>query len=139
MKEIPQTLVRANQWMMVILTLLAIIFQSIWLLVITAIFIYTSLAFGPKANVAFIITKQLTTIDLSKDDTESAVLTRFNQSIAASLITIAIILYIFTNHWLTWVITGMVTVAATVALLGFCVGCFLYYQFKKQSYRLRSK
>ncbi|UCZ55149.1 DUF4395 domain-containing protein [Bacillus shivajii] len=139
MKEIPITLVRANQIMMVILTLASIVTQNIWILILTAIFIYSSLIFGPKANVAFIIAKSITKKDLSTDHTESAVLTRFNQTIAASIITVAIIIYLLTGHWVTWLLVAMVTVAASVALMGFCVGCFLYYQFKKQTYKLKSK
>jgi hypothetical protein len=30
----------------------------------------------------------------------------------------------------------MVALAAGVALAGFCVGCFIYYQLKLQRYRL---
>lgn len=130
------TLVKANQTMMVVLTLLSISFQSVLLVAITLGIIAASLLFGPKANIAFRITKALSKKDLSKDPTESSQLTRFNQSIAASLLTIALLILLINGHWIAWVLVGMVTVAATVAIMGFCVGCFLYFQLKQLRYKL---
>jgi hypothetical protein len=37
------------------------------------------------------------------------------------------------------IISGMVALAAFVALCGFCFGCFLYFQFNMQRYRLFGK
>ncbi|MDG5789689.1 DUF4395 domain-containing protein [Evansella sp. AB-P1] len=139
MKEIPMTLVKGNQLMMATLTLLSIILQSTWLVGITLLLILLSLIFGPKANIAFIVTNALIKKDLGNDATESAVLTRFNQSIAASLLTVALVLLLTSGHWLSWVFVGMVTIAATIAILGFCVGCFLYFQLKQISYKMKTK
>ena len=136
MKEIPVTLVKANQIMLVALTLFAIIFQSTILVGITFVIIASSLIFGPKGNLAFRITKALSKKDFSKDDTEAVVLQRFNQTIAGSLITVALIVLISTGHVVAWLFVGMVTLAASIALMGFCIGCVLYYQFKKLSYKL---
>ncbi|WP_017727655.1 DUF4395 domain-containing protein [Halalkalibacterium ligniniphilum] len=139
MKEIPVTLIKANQTLLVTLTLAAIVFQNVWIVAMTFILTSLSLLFGPKANVAFRLAKLLIKKDLSKDETEAAVLQQFNQRIATSLLGIALIILITTGHWIAWIFVGMVTTAATVALLGFCVGCFLYFQFKKLSYRLKTK
>ncbi|WP_078429953.1 DUF4395 domain-containing protein [Alkalihalobacterium alkalinitrilicum] len=136
MKDIPKSFVRANQYTMVVLTVLSISFQSVALLALTLLFVLLPLFFGPKANIAFAVAKQLNK-DASKDETEAAELQRFNQMIAASLLGIAFILLLVTGHWFGWVLVGMVSVAATVALLGFCVGCFLYFQFKKLKYDLK--
>ncbi|MBW1940726.1 MAG: DUF4395 family protein, partial [Deltaproteobacteria bacterium] len=35
-----------------------------------------------------------------------------------------------------WILSLMVAVAAGIALAGFCVGCFLYFQYKMLRYRL---
>jgi hypothetical protein len=35
-----------------------------------------------------------------------------------------------------WFLALMVAAAASIALAGFCIGCFLYYQFKLQRFRL---
>ncbi|SDY91425.1 protein of unknown function [Evansella caseinilytica] len=139
MSEIPVTLVKANQAMLVILTSASIILQSSILVAVTLMFIGISLVFGPKANLAIFAAKKITKKDLSTEPKESAVLLRFNQSIAAGLLTVALIVLITVKHWSAWIFVGMVTIAATVALMGFCVGCFLFYQWKKWNHKLSSK
>ncbi|MBU9713428.1 DUF4395 domain-containing protein [Bacillus tamaricis] len=136
MKEIPVTLVKANQLMLVILTLLSIFLQNVWIVLGTLVLVAASLLFGPKANLAMRIAK-IFIKDFSKDETEAVVLLRFNQTIAASLLAIATTILFVSGHWIAWVFTGMVSIAAAVALSGFCVGCFMYYQIKRLSYKMR--
>ena len=136
MKDIPIPFVRAQQMTMVILTLLSIGFQSVLLLAVTLIIVGVPLLFGPKFNVVFMLAKQYIK-DYQNKETESAELQRFNQTIAVSLLTIALFTLLVFGHWIGWVFVGMVTVAASVALLGFCVGCFLYFQLKRLNYNLK--
>jgi len=35
-----------------------------------------------------------------------------------------------------WIFSGIVALAAAIALSGFCFGCFLYFQFNLQRYKL---
>lgn len=137
MKEIPKAYVRANQLALVSLTGGAILMQSFLLLFIAFLFVITPLLAGPKANLAFVIAKQVIKRDLSNEETEAAELQRFNQLIAAALLTAATIILLLTEHWIAWVFTGMVTTAASIALMGYCIGCTLYYQLKKISYILK--
>ncbi|WP_078596800.1 DUF4395 domain-containing protein [Evansella clarkii] len=139
MKEVPVTLVRANQTMLVCLTALAILFQAVWIAGLALAAVISSLVFGPKGNIAFRVARAVTKKDLSRDDTEAAVLQRFNQTIAASLLAAGVLVLLITGHWSGWLFIGMVTIAASVALMGFCVGCFLYYQFKKITYEARNR
>ncbi|MFL6560384.1 MAG: DUF4395 family protein [Bacillus sp. (in: firmicutes)] len=46
----------------------------------------------------------------------------------------------FSLGWTTlgYVFTILVAVAAFVAILGFCVGCFIHYQWKQYKYRRRA-
>lgn len=136
MKEIPKSYVRTNQYVMVVLTLFSILIQNVSLLALTLLIVLLPLLFGPKANITFKVAKVLIK-DVSNEETEAAELQRFNQIIAASLLGIALIVLVTTGHWLGWVLVGMVTVAASVALLGFCVGCFMYFQFKKLKYEMK--
>lgn len=139
MKEIPMTLVRANQIMLIGLTLLALGFQSTWLVGISFAIITVSLLFGPKASIAFRIARLVTKKDLAKDETESVQLTRFNQSIAAVLLGSAFLVLIFTENWTAWLLVGMVTGAATAAVFGFCIGCFFYFQINRFSYKWKKR
>ncbi|MFV8826567.1 DUF4395 domain-containing protein [Alkalihalobacterium sp. APHAB7] len=136
MKEIPKSYVRTNQYVMVVLTLFSILLQNVSLLALTLLIVLLPLLFGPKANITFNVAKVLIK-DVSNEETEAAELQRFNQIIAASLLSIALIVLLTTGHWFGWVLVGMVTVAASVALLGFCVGCFMYFQFKKLKYEMK--
>ncbi|MEB1808638.1 MAG: DUF4395 domain-containing protein [Bacillaceae bacterium] len=136
MKEIPKSYVRANQYVMVILTIVSILLQNVSLLALTLLIVILPLLFGPKANITFKVAKMLIK-DVSNEETEAAELQRFNQTIAASLLGISLIVLLTTGHWFGWVLVGMVTVAASVALLGFCVGCFIYFQFKKMKYEMK--
>lgn len=57
-------------------------------------------------------------------------LMRFNNSIAAGLLGAAQLAFALRYPTLGWALAGMVAVAAAVALAGFCMGCYLYYQFR---------
>jgi Domain of unknown function (DUF4395) len=52
------------------------------------------------------------------------------------LLGLAQVAFIFGLPLAGYIFAGMVAVAASIALAGFCVGCFLYYQFKLQRFRL---
>ncbi|WP_245712558.1 DUF4395 domain-containing protein [Anaerobacillus alkalilacustris] len=136
LREIPISYVKTNQIIMVILTLSSIVLQSILLLFIAFLFVITPLVLGQKANLAFYIAKRLFPHNVG-GETEAAVLQKFNQTIGGLLLTLALLIYLWTGSWVAWLLTGMVTLAATVALLGFCVGCFLYFQFKKLKHVLK--
>ncbi len=137
MKEIPISYVRTNQFILVTLTLSAIVLQSGLLLFIAFLFVIMPLLKGPKANIAFILAKRIySNTDRQQTETESAKLQKFNQTIAAALLTVAIVIHFIIGSWVAWIFVAMVTLAATVALLGFCIGCVLYFQFKKLKYKL---
>ncbi|WP_078555685.1 DUF4395 domain-containing protein [Bacillus alkalicellulosilyticus] len=136
MKEIPIYLVKSNQLMMVTLTVSALLLQSWPIVALTLVLVLISLIFGGKANIAFMIAKKLNKKDRSTEETESVELTRFNQTIAAILLAIGLGI-LLAGHWSGWILVAMVTVAATIALLGFCVGCFMYFQLKKMRYQLK--
>jgi hypothetical protein len=66
-------------------------------------------------------------------------LMRFNNTIALVLLGGAQIAFLANLPILGWGLAIMVAIAASIALAGFCVGCFLYYQFKLQRYQLFGK
>jgi hypothetical protein len=62
---------------------------------------------------------------------------RFNQMIASACLLLGMIGY--SLHWmiLALVFTIMVALAAFIAILGFCIGCFILFQWKQYQYRRR--
>ncbi|MCA0174039.1 DUF4395 domain-containing protein [Bacillus sp. RAR_GA_16] len=59
----------------------------------------------------------------------------FNQKIAVSLLTISLIFHLFSIQWLAITAAVLVGLASFIAILGFCVGCFVRFQWKQYQYR----
>jgi hypothetical protein len=62
-------------------------------------------------------------------------LQRFNNSIATLLLGAAQLVFLFQVSLVGWILSALVLTAASIALAGFCIGCFLYYQFNLQRFR----
>lgn len=57
-------------------------------------------------------------------------LMRFNNAIAATMLGLAQVAFVAGLPVAGWALAVMVAVAASVALAGFCLGCFLYTQLR---------
>jgi NhaP-type Na+/H+ or K+/H+ antiporter len=62
---------------------------------------------------------------------------RFNNSIAVIMLAAAQIALLTGADTFGWILAGIVVLAATVALLGFCVGCFIFYRLRLAQFRLK--
>ena len=80
--------------------------------------------------------KRLLAAQNATAEREDRRLMRFNNSIALILLGLAQVAFVLGAPQAGWVLAGLVAVAAAVALAGFCLGCYLYYQFKLYRYRL---
>ena len=58
---------------------------------------------------------------------------RFNNGIAAALLGGAQAAFLVDQPVVGWGLALMVALAATIALAGFCLGCFLYTQLRMNS------
>ena len=139
-KEIPIPLVRANQIMFVIGTILAIVLVNKWIILFLFAVTISSLLFGPRANLAFRITRPILSYRLFYARTESVELQRFNQIIATTCLFLSTFFLFSTEFYLVgWVWAGMVTAAASAAIMGYCVGCLIYFPYKRKVAGLRKK
>jgi len=138
-KEIPIPLVRANQIMLIIGNVLALLTGSYW--IVTALFIITisSLIFGPRANLAFRIVRPILGSRLFYAPSESVELQRFNQLIATTCMALATIILWTTGFWIGWIFCIFVIIAATAAVMGHCIGCLIYFPYKQKVRMLRQK
>jgi hypothetical protein len=136
MKQIPMPLVKANQVVMVLGTLTAILLQSPIVLTMLFFIVLFPFLFGPKGNLVFLIAKPLLRSRLNNAETEAIELQRFNQTIASVMLGIATVIMWTVGHWSGWIVVSMVTIAAMLALSGYCVGCFLYFQLKRWKHSL---
>lgn len=101
-----------------------------------------ALLFGPRGSVIFQVGSRLlhrqVAIAREAGQTDEAVLMRFNNSIAVIMLTLAQIAFLAGQPSVGWLLAALVVVAATVALAGFCVGCFIFFRLRMLQYRVRS-
>ena len=138
MKTIAKPLVSANQWTIVLAVVIALITQSAWILYIPLLANLASLLFRFHP-ILFLIKKFFLRKPMSQYIQEDYEQLRFNQWLAVSFLIIGCI-----SDLLNWTLffnaaTTMVGLAASIALMGFCIGCFMRFQFQQWQYRRKQK
>jgi hypothetical protein len=136
---IPFPIVRLNRAVLLIGITIAIAIQQPVITTVLFLIILGSVVFGRKGSLIFIIGSRLFAKQNKSAATEDPRLMRFNNSIAALLLGGAQIAFLLGSHLTGWILSGFVAVAAAVALGGFCFGCFLFYQFNLQRFKLLGK
>jgi hypothetical protein len=87
---------------------------------------------GVRGNLNMLLASPLLKGRIAGAPTESRELQRFNNSIAVVLLTLSILsFWLRPESWIGYFFASLVAIAAFMAICGFCIGCFLYYQFKR--------
>jgi cation transporter-like permease len=135
---IPLPIVRLNRTLLVVGVIASIALQQP--LITTALFVLVLPAalFGRRGSPVYALGSRLFASRLADAEQEDVRLMRFNNSIAAILLGAAQLAFLFGAPLAGYAFSAMVGTAALVALLGFCLGCFLYFQFKLHKRRLFS-
>jgi Domain of unknown function (DUF4395) len=133
MKSIPKPLVMANQWTIVLSVIIALLAQSAWVLLIPLIANLSSLVTG--FHPILMIVKRFLSKPANQYPQEDYVQLRFNQWLAVGFLSVACLGFLL--NWIIFfnIATVMVGLAALIAILGFCIGCFLRFQYQQWSYR----
>ncbi|MFC4769634.1 DUF4395 domain-containing protein [Effusibacillus consociatus] len=137
MKGIPIPFVRANQWFLVLSVLGVIIFKQYWILVVPFGLGLYSLITG--RNPIFRLIPPFLRKPLSDYRMEDPDQQRFNQWIAVVCLALSLIFFMLGMPGFGFAFAGMVAVAALVAIMGFCVGCFIRFQFVRWKHRRKQK
>ncbi|NMH70236.1 DUF4395 domain-containing protein [Bacillus sp. RO3] len=129
---IPRPLVQMNQWFIVLSVSISWLFQSELFLLIPFVIGLSGLLF--RFNPVMKVGKYFLTKEWSSYPPEDADQQQFNNVIAVICLGSAVMSALF--DWGTgfYLFSGMVFLAASVALAGFCIGCFLRFQWKKFQY-----
>lgn len=131
--SIPRPLVRANQASIVISVVLYGLSGSwLWLL-IPLISGLLSLTIGKHPIMMAV--KPLLRKPMSSYVQEDRSEQRFNQILAVVLLSASVFSAIAGWTLVSLILAGLVFMAAFVAMLGFCIGCFIQYQWKQYRYR----
>ncbi|AIQ47040.1 hypothetical protein R70723_14990 [Paenibacillus sp. FSL R7-0273] len=132
-KNIPRPLVKTNQAFIVVTVLLSWLTGAHWILALPLAAGISGLVFGynPVIKLAGLFLRQERSSYLQEDWDQQ----QFNQSIAVFCLAAGLISYLAGWTIAAVIFTTLVATAATVALFGFCIGCFIHYQWKMYTYR----
>jgi len=126
--EVPLHYVRANQ-SGILISIIAAGLSGLWfLLAIPFAVQIISRTYGVKYN-AFV--RLLAPLLPRSKKTESRELLRFNNLLAILFLLGALISFAFRAEIVGYLFVAMLTVAVVLALSGFCLGCFIYFQWKQ--------
>ncbi|WP_339181910.1 DUF4395 domain-containing protein [Paenibacillus sp. FSL R5-0701] len=129
MREVPMRYVKANQVGIVLFVLLSFVFNPLVVLGLLWIIQVVGLVSSGKLNLFVQIGKVVLTG--KGTETQAVELQRFNNILAVLFLSLALIS--FSLGWVAagYVFSVMLLAAASAALLGYCVGCTIYFWYKQ--------
>jgi Domain of unknown function (DUF4395) len=133
MNGIPRPLVRANQWFQVLSVVFALITGQYWILLLPLLTGLYSLIVGQ--NPVFWVVRPFLRKPHSHYAMEDPDQQRFNQMIAAVCLVFSLIGFYAGVPAVGYVFAILLGIAAFVAILGFCIGCFIRYQYLRYKQR----
>jgi len=131
--SIPRPLVRTNQWVILLSVIFTWITGQAWLLAIPLVANSLGFFFGfnPIMRLAKLFLRKEPSVYIPED----AASQKFSSSIAIICLALALVGFTLGLPVLGYVFTIMVAIASSIAILGFCVGCFIFFQIKQFQYR----
>lgn len=133
MNTIPKPLVRLNQSFIALSAILYLISSNRLLLILPIIFGLSSIFLN--YNPLFVLGKRFLKKPMNEYIQEDKAQQRFNQILALSMYILAFVSISFGQVLVSYIFATMVFLASTIALLGFCIGCFIHYQYHMWKYR----
>ena len=135
--SIPRPLVRLNQWTILLSVILTWITGFYWILLLPLIANLSGVLL--KVNPIIKFGRLFLKKELSKYIPEDVEQQRFNSTIAVLCLALAFIGYIGNIAVLAYAFSIMVALASFIAILGFCIGCFIHFQLNQWKYKMRAK
>nr|WP_211171160.1 DUF4395 domain-containing protein [Bacillus sp. DNRA2] len=126
-------MVKTNQWVIVSSVVLTWLTGLEWFLLIPFLSGLLGLLFN--FNPIMRLAKQFLKKDINSYIPEDFEQQQFNQTIAVICLGMGYIGFLFNIDTIGYIFTAIVAIAASVALMGFCIGCFILFQWKQFQYR----
>ncbi|MCH7320339.1 DUF4395 domain-containing protein [Solibacillus sp. MA9] len=131
--SIPRPLVRVNQWTIFLSVVLTWITGQHWLLTIPLVANLLGVLTGFNPIMRF--AKLFLTKDIKSYIPEDIGQQKFNAGIACVCLAGGLLGFVLDISVIAYSFTIMVALASFIAILGFCIGCFLHFQLKQFQYR----
>ncbi|MDN4495568.1 DUF4395 domain-containing protein [Ureibacillus aquaedulcis] len=131
--SIPRPLVRTNQWTIFLSVVITWITGNLWILTIPLIANLMGILFNfnPIMKVARVFFIKEGKKYIPEDVTQQ----KFNACIAIFCLIGGLISFLAGWTIAGYVFTIMVAIASFIAILDFCVGCYIFFQIKQFQYR----
>ncbi len=126
--EVPLHWVRANQIGILLCIIISLIIGQPWVLAIALAVQLVARWFGAQYN---LFIRLIASLLPASNRTESRELLRFNNLLAILFLLGFLIAIVFHATITAYIFLAMLTTAVVLALSGFCLGCFMYFQWKQ--------
>lgn len=133
-RKVDQSALRVNQAFIIGLLILAFVLDSVWLVAFVAAVMLVGTAIPSLSLFKGIYQKGLKPAGIVKPDViiDNPEPHRFAQGFGGVVLVIALLALVAGAPIVGWSLVGLVVVLAALNLfLGFCAGCFVYYQLNR--------
>jgi hypothetical protein len=127
--------VKSNQAGIVLFVILSLILQQPWIL--AALWFIQAVGLLTKGRLNLFIAIAKLVFKHKGTETQAFELQRFNNVLAVLFLTFATVFFGAGWQIAGYVFSAMLLVAAGAALLGYCIGCTIYFQYKQLLARRR--
>ncbi|MGX9134540.1 DUF4395 domain-containing protein [Rummeliibacillus sp. JY-2-4R] len=133
--SIPRPLVRVNQWVILISTITMWVLHqpNILLIPLIANLMGLFFNFNPFMKLGRLFLKKKPSAYIPEDIVQQ----KFNSCIAITCLLLGYIGFEMDKPVMGYVFTVMVALASGIAILGFCIGCFIFFQLNQFRYKLK--
>ena len=133
MNTIPKPLVRLNQSFIALSAILYLLSSNRLFLVLPILLGLSSIVLN--YNPLFVLGKKFLKKPMNEYIQEDKAQQRFNQILALSMYILAFVSISLSQVLISYIFATLVFLASTIALMGFCIGCFIHYQYHMWKYR----
>jgi hypothetical protein len=133
-QKVDQSALKVNQTFIIGLLLLAFVLDSIWLVAFVGVVMVVGTAVPPLSLFKGIYQHLLKPAGLVKPHviTDNPAPHRFAQGFGGVVVALAVLALLGGQSVIGWALVGLVILLAALNLfLGFCAGCFVYYQLSR--------
>jgi hypothetical protein len=137
LQGVPLPIVKLTRWILLLGILAALIGRQPLITTFLLVMLLLPLIKGEKWSLPVRIGKWFFGSGLNELECEDEALARFNNAIAVFLLFLAQLAFLCGVPLLGWSLALLVALAAVAGLMGYCVGCILFFQYNQLRHKLK--